>query len=213
MKNINSKINSDTELVLASWNIHGDIGNAANLEQLRNDLKMKKIDIGCLQETYHDEDIYLSELDGHLIFVRGKEEESHHNYGQGFYISNRWYNNLLNIQYISNRISIIQFYLNDLDKTNILTIINVYAPTALISAKNPEKLQAFYEQLEQNYMYYKSRSSLIFLCGDFNSKLGREKGNESFMGHYGKGTRNSNGEHLIQFLLQHQLYAANTHFT
>ena len=62
-------------------------------------------------------------------------------------------------------------------------------------------------------MYYKSRSSLIFLCGDFNSKLGREKGNEAFMGHYGKGTRNSNGEHLIQFLLQHQLYAANTHLT
>ena len=89
MKNINSKINSDTKLVLASWNIHGNIGNAANLEQLRNDLKMKKIDIGCLQETYHDEDICLSELDGHLIFVRGKEEESHHNYGQGFYISNR----------------------------------------------------------------------------------------------------------------------------
>ena len=85
MKNINSKINSDTKLVLASWNIHGKIGNAANLEQLRNDLKMKKIDIGCLQETYHDEDICLSESDGHLIFVRGKEEESHHNYGQGYW--------------------------------------------------------------------------------------------------------------------------------
>ena len=57
-----------------------------------------------------------------------------------------------------------------------------------------------------NWMYYKSRR--------FRFKIGyREKGNESFMGHYGKGTRNSNGEHLIQFLLQHQLYAANTHFT
>jgi hypothetical protein len=43
---------------------------------------MKKIDIGCLQETYHDEDICLSESDGHLIFVRGKEEESQTEFNQ-----------------------------------------------------------------------------------------------------------------------------------
>ena len=213
MENINSRINSESKLVLASWNIHGDINNSANLEQMRNDLKFKKVDIGCLQETYHDEEVYSSELNGHLIFVRGKDEAAHHNYGQGFYISNKWYNNLLDIQYISNRISVIQFFLNDLDKTNILTIINVYAPTSLISQKSPEKLQYFYEQLEQSYLFYKARSSLIFLCGDFNSKLGKEKGNELFMGHYGKGSRNKNGEQFAQFLLQHHLYCANTHFT
>jgi exonuclease III len=167
----------------------------------------------CLQETCHDEEVYSSELNGHLIFVRGKDEAAHHNYGQGFYISNKWYNNLLDIQYISNRISVIQFLLNILDKTNILTIINVYAPTSLISQKSPEKLQYFYEQLEQSYLFYKARSSLIFLCGDFNSKLGKEKGNELFMGHYGKGSRNKNGEQFAQFLLQHHLYCANTHFT
>ena len=190
----NSRINS-SKLTIATWNIHGNINNAANLEQLRNDLRKKKVDIGCLQETYHDEEIF-SELDGHLIFVRGKEEDSHHNYGQGFYVSDEWYKNLLDIHYISNRISVIQFYLNDMDKTNILTIMNIYASTSLISMKNPEKLQSFYELLEKNYMYYKSRSSLLFLCGDFNAKLGKEIGNEAFMGHYGKGARNKNGDNI-----------------
>ena len=37
MENINSRINSESKLILASWNIHGDINNSANLEQTRNE--------------------------------------------------------------------------------------------------------------------------------------------------------------------------------
>ena len=33
----NSRINS-SKLTIATWNIHGNINNAANLEHLRNDL-------------------------------------------------------------------------------------------------------------------------------------------------------------------------------
>ena len=64
MKNINSKINSDTKLVLASWNILGDIGNTANTEWFKDEKNRYRM----FTETYHDEDICLSESDGHLIF-------------------------------------------------------------------------------------------------------------------------------------------------
>ena len=36
--NINSRINSDQNLVLASWNINGGIQNVSDVEQLRADI-------------------------------------------------------------------------------------------------------------------------------------------------------------------------------
>jgi hypothetical protein len=53
--------------------------------------------------------------------------------------------------------------------------------------------------------------------GDFNSKLGLRRSDaagmpEAFMGNFGKGTRNPNGEALASFLENTRMYATNTHF-
>ena len=55
--------------------------------------------------------------------------------------------------------------------------------------------------------------------GDFNSKLGQvtleecqQTDIQDHVGRYAVGTRNSNGEHLLNFLIQHNLFAANTSF-
>ena len=59
---------------------------------------------------------------------------------------------------------------------------------------------------------------LVFVCGDFNSKLGKrtaadiETGLDSCMGAHGMGTRNENGEALANFLAIHGFFACNTAF-
>jgi len=51
------------------------------------------------------------------------------------------------------------------------------------------------------------------IAGDFNAKLGnRENGEEPILGKYGIGTRNQNGDALVEFLAQKELYTDNMHF-
>ena len=55
---------------------------------------------------------------------------------------------------------------------------------------------------------------LVFVCGDFNSELGKhtaadiEVGLDSCMGAHGTGTRNENGEALANFLTMHGILPA-----
>ena len=55
---------------------------------------------------------------------------------------------------------------------------------------------------------------MIFVMGDFNAKIGvrQSEQDEAFMGMYGKGVRNTNGDRLRDFLKSTSLYLANTHF-
>ena len=59
---------------------------------------------------------------------------------------------------------------------------------------------------------------LVFVCGDFNSKLGKrraadiEAGLNSCMGAHGMGTCNENGEALAKVLAIHGPFACNTAF-
>ena len=94
--NINSRINSDQNLVLASWNINGGIQNVSDVEQLRADIFKKKIDVACLQETYKDENIsksekkvilfFSEEMRNQIIEIMDKHSMSHKNGGKIFYM-------------------------------------------------------------------------------------------------------------------------------
>ena len=107
----------------------------------------------------------------------------HKRYGQGFYISPAWIPHYWGGKRINDRISIIQFMLNKItDRSALLTIINVYGPTAMLTQKDPTIRNSFYDSLQQTYSLYKSRSSIVIVAGDFNSKIGEHRGaDESFI--------------------------------
>ena len=46
---------------------------------------------------------------------------------------------------------------------------------------------------------------LILLAEDFNSKVGKKKEGETSLGSFSKGTRNDNGESLVQFCEKKQI--------
>lgn len=51
------------------------------------------------------------------------------------------------------------------------------------------------------------------LIGDFNAKLGhKEDETETSLGTHGFGERNERGQTLLEFLLQHNLFAMNSFY-
>ena len=58
----------------------------------------------------------------------------------------------------------------------------------------------------------------MYVLGDFNARLGRKTGLDvkcgysDYMGSFGKGARNDNGEALLGFMTINGLFAANTCF-
>ena len=223
---------------IGSWNIQGGVKNMLDLDILMKDLVVRKLDIACLQETRITEDSFLivnRPAYGWLLNC-GQETstDKNHQYGMGFYVSNKMYNFYIGHKMISNRIAYIQFEIPTkqkninnngkkrklenqtkyIEKNKIITIINIYAPTSPVAEKNPEEEDKFYEQLTKTYNNCKNKSSLVLIAGDFNAKLGtkNQTENEAFIGNFGKGTRNHKGHRLAEFLNNNDLYAANTHF-
>jgi exonuclease III len=131
--------------------------------------------------------------------------------GLGFYIRESWLERLISVRLINDRIAVIKF---DMGEKGKLTVINVYGPTLMVTRENPEKGRDFYAQLSATYNSEKEDAALVFITGDFNSKIGMQvsRTDSEFMGKYGKGVRNDNGNNLKNLLVEEGLYLINTHF-
>jgi hypothetical protein len=103
----------------------------------------------------------------------------------------------------------------DIGDQGQLAIINVYGKTGVVTRRNPEKCREFYDQVQQTYVSKKRKSSLLFILGDFNSKIGVKAPTDTeFMGSYGKRyiRRNENGNNLKELAESEDLNLINTHF-
>ena len=113
---------------------------------------------------------------------------------------------------INDRIAVIRF---DLEEKGQLTVINVYGPTSVNTALEPELGRRFYTQVQAVYSAEKVKSALLFFMGDFNSKIDMRAPTDSdFTGRYWKrhGGRNENGTRLKELAEGEGLYLINTHF-
>ena len=90
-----------------------------------------------------------------------------------------------------------------------ITVIQVYAPT---EDKPDDEKDDFYEQLREVVRTVKQHDMLL-LMGDFNAKVGQEDGMwRDEVGVFGIGTRNNNGQRLLEFCAEHRLCVTNTIF-
>ena len=197
----------------ATWNIRGGIKSKFDIEELYCDTKKYNCDLVCLQETYSYDHQYIGESGTVLCLSKDKSEESN-KYGMGFYISKRLLNNYWGVKVISNRIAIISFMLNNSSCRKVkMNVINIYAPTSEYNIKNPAEIDKFYDELQKIIDIYKRESDILMIMGDFNSKVGERKdSSEKFMGAFGKGTRNINGNRLCEFINENKFFIGNTNF-
>ena len=173
------------------------------------------MDIVGLQETKctNQEDIILYNNYRLLIFYQ--KEQCHG--GIGFVISPKLQPFITTFKRISDRVGYINFCFPLKGGSNKnFRIINSYGLTSLRAQQHPDKLSQFYRDLH-NVSSIPSKWEM-FHWGGFNSKLGKrtrvdeQLGLEGFIGRHGIGTRNENGEHLLEFMVKEDPTACYTLF-
>ena len=198
-----------------TWNVCG-LSKSIKRDNLANECLKYKMDIACLQETKSKlhEDLFLH--NGYRLIIM-EQRDSYHG-GLGFIISPRMRDYVKSYSYISDRVAVLDLLIPTKSGAPVhYRMVNAYGPTTPRAQSNPQAVIDFYQSLS-HAINVPSRWE-YYICGDFNSKLGKVSLEEStetnisdHVGRYAVGRRNSNGEHLLNFLFEHDLFACNTAF-
>ncbi|EYC12957.1 hypothetical protein Y032_0045g1180 [Ancylostoma ceylanicum] len=90
-----------------------------------------------------------------------------------------------------------------------MRIISAYAPQVGCTV---EEKSSFHEDLEQ-YVYSIEDEEVLLLGGDLNGHIGEKReGFDLWHGGYGYGTRNEEGQRILEFAAMSDLVIANTQF-
>lgn len=225
---------------IGTWNVQNRVNDYDAAAFLLEEFRHRSLQLVALQETGRlcDLPTLPSAPHGRLIVIPRDlttiAAPNARHYGLAFYISEQLWPFFQGFKVISNRLAYIQFRFSNLinhshiqhhhhhratptnkypPRTNLFTLINVYAPTSQYGTRHPAEFTAFYAELSTLTTQLNTSSSLLYVAGDFNAQLGRRiHPEETFVGHYGKGKRNRSGTYLADYLSTHGLYALNTRF-
>ena len=98
---------------------------------------------------------------------------------------------------------------------HFINMINVYMPTSDKVEADEEEAESVYREIENLLNIFKTqKSSITFIAGDFNAKVGKRKDDEEgeCIGRYSVGERNKSGELLMDFCNKNELFLTNTAF-
>ena len=99
------------------------------------------------------------------------------------------------------------------DPTQLITIINIYAPHTGRLKEEKTELDELYTRLGKLINKYKNKVSILLLiAGDFNAKIGVRTDMDTCMGKYSRGRRNNSGQQLVEFCEAHNLFISNSSF-
>ena len=99
------------------------------------------------------------------------------------------------------------------EEKHILTIINIYAPTAALIRKDNTILDDLYLDLSNLMNEQKIYSTMTILAGDFNTKVGKQRHTDiSCLGKFSRGRTNNSGKTLIDFCSINHLFISNSAF-
>ena len=198
---------------IATWNLQGKLSDEVRQKDLFEDMRERKIGIAGLQETLWNRNIMITSDHG-VIHTFESSNETYR--GLGFYMSTEWRDRLISLKIVNERICLARFRAFSepgVDLKADFTVINIYGPTSMRTRNQQHIEDAFFAEVRRVYEEEKRGTTAVFVLGDFNCKIGRATDNDkAFMGNYGKGERNENGEALRDFLEETNLYLANTHF-
>ena len=209
---LKSRSRKHTRFKIGSFNVQGGLKGTLKCSQVLEDMKRLDISICALQETKAKDIIFLDHNYGRIL---GFPSDTPY-YGLAFGIRKNL--QVHSAECVSDRIAVISVFLNNQrtkdTRPSLLTVINAYAPHSERARLNPEEANLFYQQLQITTHKYRY-STLLYIAGDFNAKIGRKlDDSEFFMGNFSKkyGSRNSNGDLLAHFAASNNLFLTNTAF-
>lgn len=206
---LKKKIQYRKQNFIATFNVNSLL-KVGKLKHLTDTLKAQNITITALQETrYTDENVFDSE--GFRIYkgkkgVRIMKNTPH--LGTGFIINKNILDSILDFESHNERLSLLTF-----KSTNkIYTIVNAHAPINKENRTNSEKVELFWDKLDDVLQNIPDKHNIILL-GDFNAQIGKEKKFRKVVGKYPAHKRtNKNGERLIEICQSHNLILKSTTF-
>jgi hypothetical protein len=125
--------------------------------------------------------------------------------GVGVLVAERWFDKVLEVNRFSARLMVVRVMIGK----SVLNLISVYAPQ--VGRSMDEKVE-FYNSLRKVLVTIKDSEYLV-VCGDFNGHVGKDvEGFDGVHGGFGFGSRNLEGEMLLEFADACNLAVANTWF-
>ena len=187
-----------SNLVLGTWNVR-TLWALGKLENAIMEMESHNIDLLGVAEMRWTES-GSSKKDDYMVLYSGGEK---HTEGVGMIISKKYTKAVMGFLPISSRVMVVKIE----GKPFNLAIIQAYAPTA----EHPdEDIEKFYEDMEKACQQVAS-TDIMVVMGDMNAKIGRGSV-ERYVGEFGLGDRNDRGDRLLEFVVEKDLYVANTHF-
>ena len=193
-----------TTLQIGTFNVRG-LTSKIKKEALDEDLQKYKTDVICLQETKIREGVDINLKNSRLLTF--PTENGH--YGNGFLINKNKTQEIHRVWKVDERMCVLQ--MKDKEQ-KIISIINVYGSTSVITKDKPEVRDRFYEKLENTMKKEEKTADMVILAGDFNSKVGKVQIGDICLGNFSKGERNENGEALVNFCEDNGLFIVNSKF-
>ncbi|CAD6193241.1 unnamed protein product [Caenorhabditis auriculariae] len=179
------------------------LANDTAIEQLLTANRKANIDILALQETKSRKTSCDKTKNGELLIL-GEKVNGKNIGGIGFLINESVQSAVDSFEIVNARLGILRL---DFGNKGKIALINVYAPTA---TANEENLDDFYRMLEDTIR--REKAYYIYVLGDFNAIVGKSDLATARHGKYGLGSRNENGERLIDLLDARKLYHGNSLF-
>ena len=190
------------QAIISSFNAR-TLGPLGRLEELAECSKSQNIDILAIQEHrfHHPNDVLKYHQAGSFQLVTSSAPKNSGNStvgGVGFLLSARASNNLLGIESISPRIMVLE-----LEGNPKITVICVYSPH---NSSLKEDIEDFYTTLRSTIEQVPLHNFLV-IAGDLNAKLGPSDVKFTY-----NNQTNRNGEYLIDFMDEFNLFSANNSF-
>ena len=190
---------SNEQLYIATLNTR-TLRTPESLVELELALKDIKWDILgiCEMRRAHET---IEERSGYILFSKGEEGGQR---GVGFLIKTYLRKHVKDLIGVSDRIAILNISIPSYKKN--WSIIQVYAPT---EKADRLELQDFYDKLTEALTT--CSNNYIILMGDLNAQVGeKQSADEQIIGNFGYGKRSTNGQKLVDFLHEHNLYVLNS---
>ena len=210
-------------LTLVTFNVLG-LSKSEKRHDLIRDCYVYGVDILAIQETkcktFEDTTIdFVNPDDGSKLKYRLLISDQNNSLqaGLGFVISPKVNDFVTSYHQISDRVCFLDLEIPvGPNCVRHCRVVNCYASTLPKSTANPQLATTFYNHLNKA-MDVSSKWDL-YVLGDFNAKIGKrsqddvDNGLDEFIGRFGNGQHNSNGQHLLDFLVKNSLFAINTAF-
>ena len=165
-------------------------------------LSKRKVDVCCVQETRWKGNSARLIGEGFKLFYAG--ETSGRN-GVGVIPSERMWGGLVEVKRASSRLMMVELVYEG-EKLNV---ISAYAPQVGSGKDEKEK---FWEEFDE-LLSGACRGVKVLVGGDLNGHVGKSReGYENVHGGWGFGTRNKEGEAILEAAVAHDLVVCNTLF-